>query len=151
VSSLPFLREVLTEQEWAFVEHPELPVVRVEVESTSGAWELYVELREEAQQLLAYSVYSVELTPKRRHALAELLHRINCDLVIGCFELDYEGSAVRMRTSADMAVTRPSRALLERLVVGNTLMMELHLGSINAVASGTMSATEAIIAAASLD
>ncbi len=151
MSSLIFLREVLSEQEWAFEEHPKLPVVRVEIETASGSWELYVEFREEAQQLLTYSVYCLELTPERRVSLAEMLHRINCDLVIGCFELDYEADAVRMRMSADMATTAPSRALLERLVIGNTLMMELHLASINAVATGAMSASEAMAAAASLD
>ncbi len=147
MSILPPLRELLTEHGWPFQEHPDLPVVRVEIEALSSAWELYVELREDAEQLLVYAVYSVDLTPEREASLAELLHRINCDLVIGCFELDYEDSSVRMRMSADMAVTPPSRLLLERLVIGNTVMMELHLGSINGVASGEMSVREALAAA----
>ncbi len=150
MSVLPPLRELLTEHGWSFQEHPDLPVVRVEIESQGGAWELYVESREEAEQLLVYAVYSVDLTPAREAALAELLHRINGDLVVGCFELDYEEGAVRMRMSADMAVTPPSRLLVERLVIGNTVMMELHLGSIEAVAAGEMSVAEALAAASTL-
>lgn len=151
MSMLPYLREILTEQDWPFQEHPELPIVRVEIEGENGDWEAYVELRDEAQQFLVYSVYSVDITPDLRASLAELLHRINCGLVIGCFELDYEDDAVRLRTSADMTVTPPSRALAERLVVGNTLIMDLHLPSIEAVASGDMSVNEAMAAKEALD
>jgi len=146
MSTLTHLRDVLTDQGWPFEEHPDLPVVRVEIEAERGTWELYVELREEAEQILVYAVYSVILPPERQAPLAELLHRINCDLVVGSFELDYDESAVRMRMSADMAVTPPSRLLLERLIIGNTVMMELYLGSIDAVSTGEMSVSEALAA-----
>lgn len=93
---------LLRQQRVLFHEEPERSRVRFEYASPTGAWTTYAVAFEEERQLAVYGVVPVPADPPQLPALAELITRINFGLVIGNFELDYDGGEIRCKTSVDL-------------------------------------------------
>lgn len=121
----------LREQRLLFHEEPARARVRFEYASATGAWTTWVVAFEEARQVAVYGVVSVPADPPQLPALAELVTRINFGLVLGNFELDYDGGEIRCKTSLDIEDTAlPAdafAALLRQLLRANLALMEHHL------------------------
>ena len=90
------------------------------------------------------TVCPVNVPPERALAAAELLTRINYDLVIGNFEMDLGDGEIRYKTGLDVTGADLSLPLVQNAVYLNVLMMDTYLPAIMAVAYGDVSPLEAL-------
>jgi len=71
-----------------------------------------------------------------RPAIAEVLTRINAELSLGCFELDYPRGEIRFRTSVVLPGGDITPDIIQHLVQSNLCLMEERLPQIMAVLYG---------------
>lgn len=65
--------------------------------------------------------------------MAEYLTRVNSDIVIGNFELEFGDGEIRYKTSIDVEDDRLSFALIKQLVYANVTMMDEYISGIMSV------------------
>jgi len=71
--------------------------------------------------------------PERRAAAAELLTRINWELSLGCFEMNYTDGEIRFRTSMILPGTDITDAIAEHLIRSNLSIVDERITQIMAV------------------
>lgn len=141
------LLDLLRQDEWPFV--PPLPgePVRLSYRGASGAWTCLASVDDDAKQVAFYSLCPVSVPAAAAARAAELFHRINASLHLGCFEYEVDTGSVRFRTSAALGEAAVDGAFLRPLLYVNVTMMDRFLPAIAAVAFGAQTPTEALAAA----
>jgi hypothetical protein len=110
-------------------------IVATKFEGAAGIW--ICEGRVDAhQRFVFYSVAPALVPESRRAAVAEYLTRVNAGLVVGNFELDLDGGAVRMKTSLDFEGEPLSPTLIRNLVYANVRAMDHYAPGLVAVSDG---------------
>jgi hypothetical protein len=112
------------------------PAIGFSVRGENGTWPCLVRIDEEAHVVIFYSLCPLRPDAEHASAVSELLTRINFGLPLGNFEIDLDDFEIRVRTSVDLEGTKPTTALLRRMLVNNAATMDLFLPSIAAVLSG---------------
>jgi hypothetical protein len=67
--------------------------------------------------------------------MAELLHRINCSLVNGCFTLDYEDAEISFQTGITFVNLKLTKELFENLIQTNIVTADMNAKMIMALLS----------------
>ena len=111
-----------------------------------GTWDCYAKTREDAQQIVFYSICPTTAPTEKHAAVAEFITRANYGLIIGNFELDFSDGEIRYKTSLDIEGDRLTPALVKQLVYANVLTLDQYLPGILAVIEGSSSPEEAIAA-----
>ena len=109
-----------------------------------GQWDCITIVREDARQLIFYSLYPGPVPDEERGAMAELVVRANEDLILGNFELDMEDGTIRFKTSLDVSQDELTIGLLRPVMLANVLTMDTYLPAIAAVAEGDTAPKDAI-------
>jgi hypothetical protein len=109
-----------------------------------GEWNCFVLVRDEFKQLAFYSVCPIAVPVSHRPAVAEFLMRLNYNLHLGNFELNFDSGEVRYRTSLNIAECDFSLELMKPIIYTNVLMMDQHLPGIMSVSYGQVSPVEAL-------
>lgn len=102
----------------------------------NGEWDCATIVREDAGQLLFYSLYPNTVPEERRSAVAEFVVRANDDLILGNFEVDMDEGSVRFKTSLDVSEDRLSVGLLRPVMVANVLTMDTYWPALGDVIDG---------------
>ena len=137
-------RQYFVDQGWHFVPVDDPPALEMEFIGDYGQWRCVAIAREEAEQLVVYSIVTDRATPDRMPTMAELMARANKSLVMGNFELDYDTGEVRFKTALDVEGSELTQALVGQLVQANLVTIDVHLPAIMAVMLGGKSALEAL-------
>jgi hypothetical protein len=123
----------------------------VTFEGENGEWACIAQVVEEENLFLFYSACPVEAPEAQRPAVAELLSRLNFNLKVGDFEMDFADGHIRYRTSIDITGHTLGALLINQVVYTNVLTMDRYLPLIKAVIQGSMSPGEAAAAARNLN
>ncbi len=132
--------------DWKYEEMEGRPVLRMGFSGDDGQWRCFAQAREEQQQVVFYSVASVQAPEDRRAAMAEFITRANYGMIIGNFEMDFSDGEIRYKTSFDTEGTDLTNGIMKQLVYANVLTMDRYLKGIMAVAFGGREAIEAVAA-----
>lgn len=117
----------LTENEWPYVRHPDQPALVSGYEGENGKYELWIREVPGKETVLCYS-FSPEPVPEENRAkAAALMTRMNWNLIIGNFEMNWESGEVRFKTSADLRDIDPADKIIGRLIHANVLTMDHYL------------------------
>lgn len=120
-------------------EHERLPgrdVLRFAFEGDEERWACYAEAQEQYERVVFYSVAPYNVPVEQRAAVAEYITRVNYDLAIGNFELDYADGEVRFKTSLDVKGAQLTQTLVERAVIPNLHAMNTYLPGVAALVGG---------------
>ena len=136
----------------AFFKADDWPVTILEPEAVlhtvyrgdHGEWNCFVLVRDEFRQLAFYSVCPIAIPVSHRPAVAEFLMRLNYDLHLGNFELNFDSGEVRYRTSLNIGEHDFSPELLRPIIYTNVLMMDQNLPGIMSVSYGQVSPVAAL-------
>ena len=79
-----------------------------------------------------------------RNKCAELLTRINYDLTLGCFEMDYADGEIRFRTSVMVPGADITPGIIEHLIRANLHIVEENYPQIMAVLYAGVSPEDAL-------
>ena len=127
---------------WNFERHPDRAVLRLPFSGKNGRWMCFAQERN--NQLLFYSVASVNAPEEKRAEIAEFVTRANYGMAIGNFELDYNDGEIRYKTSVDVDDGELSKNLVKPAVYVNCLMMDKYLPGLMAVLYAGVSAKDAV-------
>ncbi|OLP17678.1 hypothetical protein BST81_15270 [Leptolyngbya sp. 'hensonii'] len=131
--------------DWSFSQHETEPILQMQYQGENGEWLFTVRVREMPGQVVFYSACPVMVPEKKRLAVAEFLTRANYDLIIGNFELDFEGGGVLYKTASIVNQgTDLSSQLIGQLVFVNVMTMDRYLPGLMSVIYANVSPSEAI-------
>jgi hypothetical protein len=130
------VKQVFVESGWGFSSIEGMPALLSELSGPLGTWPLCVQVVEEADLVIFYSICPVKVPEERRFAVAEFLTRANYGSSLGSFEMDLDDGEVRCKVIHAVAPDGLDAALVERLIRVNGRVMEIFLPGIKAVAGG---------------
>jgi hypothetical protein len=132
------------EEEWGWEAADESEgLFRTVYDGQNGSWMCYTRILQELDQVLFYSVCPVSVPASTLQRMTEYLCRVNADLSLGNFELDFSHNAVRFRTSVDVADVGLAPLLFRNLVYQNLAVMDLYLPEILGIVAGKQSTVPA--------
>ena len=145
---LDVVRAFMEEDDWPY-EDLDTPAevgtaLQTAFKGEHGTWDCITIVREDARQLLFYSLYPEDVPEASRGPMAELVVRANEDLILGNFELDMDDGTMRFKTSLDVSQDELTVGLLRPVMIANVLTMDTYLPAIVAVADGSSSPKDAI-------
>ena len=135
---------------WPYDEADDPAVLELGFEGPNGSWTCYADCRDEARQLLFYSILDESVDEHGRTTMAEFLTRANYGLGIGNFELDFNDGEVRFKTSIDVGTTELDAESIRRLTYLNVGTMNQYVPAIREVMEGNLD-PEAAVAMAELN
>lgn len=116
------------QEQWSFTRIPNQPVLCTQFQGESGGWDCYVYIQAEQERVLFYSVLEEKITEDKLMSIAEIICRINYNLPVGNFELDFEEGEVRCKTYMQTIDNRANHiASIKRLVYDNISLMDQYL------------------------
>jgi hypothetical protein len=136
--------EMLRRGGWEFRQVDNQPVFSMQIQGHHGAWAAYVQVIEQTQQLVFYSLIPESSPIESIPLVAEFVTRANHDLAIGNFELDFESGEVRFKTSIDVIGGRLDVPIVDRLIHTNLAAMDQYITGVVDVMAGTRSPKGAI-------
>jgi hypothetical protein len=138
------VKQFFTGDNWPFTQAEGEPVLQMAFEGTHGRWMCFAQAREDAQQIVFYSVSPVIVPVEKRQAMAEFLTRANYGLIIGNFEMDFDDGEMRYKTGIDVEGAEPNTELIRSLAYANVMTMDRYLPGALSVIYGDASPAEAI-------
>jgi hypothetical protein len=129
------LKEFFQADDWKFEINEERKVLLMHFRGESGRWRVIAQSREEARQLIVYSVLEDFAPTAKFAAVVEFITRANYGIYVGNFELDYDDGEIRFRTSIDVENSESSLnfELLKNLVYSNVFQMNRYYSGFMAV------------------
>lgn len=96
------VEQFLTKESWHFQYDNEHHFFDLASNGDNGSWVTRVVVYEQERDLLIYSFLSVKVPEKKRATVAELLLRINADLFLSSFQIDFDTGEVVLKNSISM-------------------------------------------------
>lgn len=111
-------------------------LLRTIYDGQNGNWMCYTRILADLDQVLFYSACPFIVPTSALYSMMEYLCRVNGDLSLGNFELDFVHNAVRFRTSVDVTDVGLAPLLFRNLVYQNLAVMDLYLPEILGIIAG---------------
>jgi hypothetical protein len=111
-------------------------LLRTDYDGQNGSWMCYTQILPEVEQVIFYSVCPIPVPAFARPAMTEYLCRINADLSLGNFELEFSYNMVRFRTSVDVTDVGLTSLLFRNLVYHNLAVMDVYLPAMLGIIAG---------------
>jgi hypothetical protein len=114
---------------------------------TDAIWDFSVYAWRKSEDLFVLGVNSFipnHAPAERRLACAELLTRINYDLILGCFELDLKDGHIRFRTSVILPAGDITPGIVQHLMKSNVGIVDEYLHQILAILHSNITPEEAM-------
>ena len=123
---------------WESITSPH-SVLRTVYDGQNGSWMCYTRLLPELDQVVFYSICPIPVPPVAVSVMLEFLARINADLSLGNFEMDFDALKVRFRTGIDVTDVGLSQLLFRNMVFQNLAVMDIYLPQILGIVAGVQS------------
>lgn len=111
----------------------------------NGSWVTRVVVYEQDRDLLIYSFLSVKVPEKKRASLAELLLRINADLFLSAYQIDFDTGEVVLKNSISMMDGFFTSDMFGKLFYANLYTFDEYLPAIMQAIYGNESPKEILL------
>jgi hypothetical protein len=91
-------------------------IISLSLTGNNSSFRTYLEIKESQDRLIVYIDTPVKIAKNQRAAVAEFLMRVNYNLVIGNFEIDFRDGEVRFRAAVDVEGSALSKEMVKTLV-----------------------------------
>lgn len=105
-------------------------LLQTQFKGDNGIWFCYVFTQKDPEQVVFFSVCPVVAPPNKHVKMAEFLTRVNFNLLVGNFDMDFKTGQIRFKTSLNVENDRLTPALLRNLVFANLSIMDSYLPGI---------------------
>lgn len=136
---------------WTFRRIDDPPAVELTHDTVPVPWKSYAEADHGDTMLLYVSLCPEVVPPTQRAAVAEYLTRVNFNLRLGAFEMNWETGEVRFKTGIDLHGAPLTAELLQGVIQPNHQAMALYLPNLLNVLHGEQAPREAYVEAAAED
>lgn len=127
------VQSFLVADEWYPEEIPGETIMKMNFQGTNTAWLVFAQTREDARQVIIYSVLVSNVMPERREAASQYLTLANYGLWLGNFEIDMSDGEVRFKTSVDVEGGLLTQTMIKNLIYANVTLMDRYLSGLNKV------------------
>ena len=135
-TALAFFARYLDERKWPCNRLADGSTLLSGFNGAEALWDFNLTARQKSADLFLLGVNSFipnKVRPERRAACAELLSRLNFELMLGCFEMNYDDGELRFRTSVLLPGANITSGIVEHLVGFNLSTVDECLKSVLAV------------------
>jgi len=117
VSLYQTIASILDEDDTPYRGDSDGGVVLVDMTSEVGSWKMHIQVTEteDVRLVVIHSELPALIPEDNRSKVAELLTRINYDLVVGNFELGMEDGVVLFKTTLDLCDGQLTQTMFERM------------------------------------
>jgi hypothetical protein len=137
MTSLLATAEAFFRQEgWAFERAKDEGILRLGFSGQSGRWLCFVEVKEALSQVVFVSTSTEPVEKPQVPAVAEFLMRLNSELVVGGFDLDYDTGHFRFRTALDSEGSSSWAPLFKNIVMLNVASFDRFAPGVKEVQAG---------------
>ena len=112
----------------------------------AGKWVVAFTVKEPSRRLAIYSLYPQKVPVEQRANVAELMSRLNYQLLIGNFEMDFEDGELRYRTSLEAQSQELNQSRLRELMLANVKVMDYYWTGIQQVIAGDQTPQQVVTA-----
>jgi hypothetical protein len=126
-SAIAAVIEFFKARSWDYKQDDHCPVVYTVANSENGPLRCFASAGNDNEHLVFISLFPALAPPKKIAACAEVLTRINYDLLHGCFEMDFEDGEIRFRTSIAALDLPIAPKHVEHLISSNLLTMDRYI------------------------
>lgn len=121
-------------------------LIVAEILGDDGNWRVFIQITDDDETRLVaiHAHHPVRIPEGNRLKVAELLTRINYDLLVGNFELNLDDGAVLFKTTLDLADGQLTQAMFERMYEINSLSMNQYYAKILSVGYGNTDQAEVV-------
>jgi hypothetical protein len=134
------VREYFASRDWPVQPVDDGPGVNWAYRGEHGEWYGQTWWFDDVEQLLVYSVCPLPIPEPTRPGVADLVLRVNSELVIGCLELDADSGQVRFRTGLSVGRDDLTDEVIDRAVRANVLTLDRYLPALVRTAAGVPAA-----------
>lgn len=147
---LDALVEFFTGEGWPFHKmDTEENSIQIGFQGDNGLWNCFAKAREDANQLLFYSICPVIAPPEKRGAVTEYITLVNYGLAIGNFEMDLESGVIRYKTYLSTEGISLTTEIIRQVVFPNLLITDRFLPGLLKTVYSEISPAEALEASSS--
>lgn len=111
-------------------------VLRTVYHGQNGTWMCYIRILDGLDQVIFYSVCPIPVSNAVVPALCQYVCGLNAELSLGNFEVDFDHSSVRFRTSIDVTDVGLNHWLFRNLVFQNLAVMDVYLPELLRIIAG---------------
>jgi len=113
-------------------------ILTTEIIGDDGSWRVYIQITDddETRRVVIHAQLPARIPDSNRVNVAELLTRINYDLIVGNFELGLDDGEVLFKTTLDLADGQLTQAMFERMYMLNGQIMNQYFPQILSVGYG---------------
>lgn len=127
-----------------FAKAEDVTILWFRVKGSNTEWTCYAYSKELERQLVLYSVFPYKVKPYKLAAIAEFVARVNYDMMLGNFELNFDTGEVRYKTSVDLGLHIFERTTLQSLMEANFACMDTYFEGLMKIIYGSISPEEVI-------
>lgn len=127
-----------------FAKAEDVTILWFRVKGSNAEWTCYAYSKELERQLVLYSVFPYKIKSYKRAAIAEFVARVNYDMMIGNFELNFDTGEVRYKTSIDLGLYIFEPITLQNLMEANFACMDTYFEGLMKIIYSSASPEEVI-------
>jgi hypothetical protein len=132
-------------QDWKYhIPEPTKTVAWIGIGTESGKYHCIADVNEDLQRFIFFTICPTNIPLSKRREFAELIARINYNLFLGNFEIDFEDGEVRFKTSIVFESVELTSTIIDNIITSNLSAMDKNIGLITTFAFGGLSIEEAV-------
>lgn len=132
------------EDQWNFQRINNQPVIRAGFRGERGTWVCYVRVDEANKRFLFHSNLGLNIPGQYRAAVAEYITRVNFELPLGNFEMDFDTGDVRFKTSIEAPEGELTVGMVRALAYTNVRAVDHYFPGLMAVVHSGLSPEAAL-------
>ncbi len=114
----------LEEKNWIYSPLEKKTVVILGISGNNGKFQFIIDVRENENKIILFSIFSSNIPENKRDGMAELLTRLNYEQFIGNFDMNFETGEVRYKTSLFYGKSLVDIDVIDNLIMTNITAMD---------------------------
>lgn len=136
--------QFFTQDQWAFHRNEDEPILQMGFRGENGNWTCFAHALDDSRRFIFVSVMESNIPQEKRQAVAEFLTRINYELFLGSFEMDFSDGELRYKTAIAVEDGELTQAMIKKMVYVNVMSMDRYLPGILSIVYGGVSPADAL-------
>lgn len=132
------------EDQWNYQKIENKPIIRAGYRGERGTWICYARLDRENGAFLFHALMGLNIPPQQRGAVAEYLMRVNVNLPVGGFEIDFEHGDVRYKAGIFIPDDALNVSMVRTIAYASLRMMDHYFPGVLSVVHGGLSPEAAL-------
>ena len=128
----------VAERRYQSVDVEDSQLIVAEIGGDDGTWSAYIQITDDQERrlIVVHAHLPARIPENNRLKVAQLLTRINYDLIVGNFEMNFDDGGVLLKTTLDLADGQLTQAMFEQMYETNCHMMNEYYAKILSVGFG---------------